>query len=95
MKLDFNFQLPGLDGKEMPGEANNAGKLLSALLASQNKGNSIKLYDWALKVYNNTPLEIDDTDADVLSTLIETSEAITIMGKVPLINYIKSVKEGK
>jgi hypothetical protein len=92
MKLDFNFQIKGLDGNDIQGEGGNAGKLLSALLASQNKGNSIKLYDWALKVYNNTPLEIDSTDADVLIGLIEASESLTVIGKVPLINYIKSVK---
>jgi hypothetical protein len=90
MKLDFNFQFKGLDGKEMKGDS--AGQVLSQVLASQNKGNSIKLYDWALKLYNGQELEIDDTDADVLIGLIESTEALTIMAKVPLVNYIKSKK---
>ena len=93
MKLDFNFQFKGLDNKEMQGES--AGRILSQVLASQNKGNSVKLYDWALKLFNNTPLEIDDTDADVLLALIENAESLTIMAKVPLGNYIRKVKEGK
>lgn len=93
MKLDFNFQFKGLDNKEMTGAS--AGKILSQILASQNKGNSIKLYDWALKLFNDTPLEIDDTDADVLVALIENTEALTVMAKVPLVNYIKKIKEGK
>jgi hypothetical protein len=91
MKLDFNFQFKGLDGKETQGES--AGKILSSVLAAQNKGNAIKLYDWALKLYNDKPLEIDKTDAEVLSALIENSEALTIIAKVPLMEYIKSVKE--
>ena len=78
MKLDCNFQIKGLDGNDIQGEGGNAGKLLSALLASQNRGNSIKLYDWALKVYNGTPLEIDDTDVDVLSGIIESSEQLPL-----------------
>lgn len=93
MKLNFDFQFKGLDGKDMQGDS--AGKILSSVLAAQNKGNAIKLYDWALKLYNNKPLEIDDTDADVLHALIETCENLTIVAKVPLMQYIKKIKDGK
>ena len=95
MKLDFNFQVKALDGKDIQGEGGSAGKILGGFLSAQNKGNSIKLYDWALKTWNATPLEIDDTDADVLIGLIETTEMLTVLAKVPLMEYIKSVKAKK
>lgn len=91
MKLNLNWNLKGLDGKELVG--NNAGKILANALAGHNKGNSIKLHDWALKLYNGTALEIDDTDSDVLIALIESSEFLTVLSKAPMIEYIKKVKE--
>lgn len=91
MKLNLNWNLKGLDGKELAG--NNAGKILANALAGQNKGNSIKLHDWALKLWNGTALEIDDTDAEVLVALIEASEMLTVLAKAPLIEYVKKVKE--
>ena len=93
MKLDFNFQITDLNGKAIEGENGKAGKILGGFLSAQNKGNSIKLYDWALKTWNGTPLEIDDTDADVLVGLVETTEMLTVLAKVPIINYIKGVKK--
>jgi hypothetical protein len=90
MKLDFNFNLKGLDGKDI--QDSNAGKILAGVLSMQNKGNSIKLFDWALKMYNNQPLEIDDTDCDVLLRLIESTEQLTILAKVPMIEYLNKAK---
>lgn len=86
MKLDFNFNLRGLDGQEFK---ENAGQLLSTVLANLNKGNSTKLFDWALKLYNKQPLEIDDTDADVLKELIESTEHLTILSKAQMIKVIE------
>ena len=91
MKLLFNFKMPNLDGTT----DNNpkASAILSQMLSSQNKGNSIKLYDWAMKIYREQPLEIDQTDSDVLYELINSTELLTVAAKVPLMNYIKSVKD--
>lgn len=91
MKLNLNWNLRGLDGKEIPNA--NAGKTLASTLAGQNKGNSIKLHDWALKLWNGSVLEIDDTDADVLDAMIESSDTLTVLAKAPLREYLKKVKE--
>lgn len=91
MKINFNWELKGLDGRPM--QNGNAGKALAQALAQQNQGNSIKLHDWALKLWNNSALEIDDTDADVLVALIERTESLTILAKAPMIEYLKKVKE--
>lgn len=93
MRLDFNFEIKDLSGKDIPGQT--AGKLIAQVLGYQNKGNSIKLYDWALKLWNGTALEIDKTDAEVLYAIVEASEFLTIISKVPIMKYIKSVQENE
>ncbi len=95
MTINLNFQIKDMNGKPMQGEINHAGKLVSSMIASQSKGNSIKLYDWALKLWNNKALDMDDTDADVLIALIEETDQLTILAKVPIVNYIKGIKEKK
>ncbi len=87
MKLSFNFKIKNLEGKAIEGA--EANKLLANMLSSMNKGNSMKLYDWATKLWNGKSLEIDDTDARVLKELIDTSEALTVIVKVPLIEVIE------
>jgi hypothetical protein len=93
MTLNFTFKFKDLAGKDIPGDNGNAGKILANMLSQQNKGNSIKMYDWALKLWNGKPIEVDDSDFDVLIALIENSEFLTIMAKAPLIEYMKSVKK--
>lgn len=91
MKINLAFNFTNLLGKEISGES--AGKILAAYLSTTNKGNSIKLWDWALKLYNDKDLEIDSTDADVLIGLIENAENLTVLAKAQILNYINSVKE--
>lgn len=92
MKINLNWNLKDLGGIEIEGA--NAGKTLANAIAGQNTGNSIKLHDWALKLYNGKDLEIDDTDADVLIALIDSSQLLTVLAKAPLIEYVKKKKEG-
>ena len=96
MKLNFTFALKDLSGNPIEGENGKptmANKLLAQMLSSQNKGNSIKLLDWALKVWDGKELDLDETDAEVLLTLIENTEMLTALAKVPMIKHIKAVKE--
>lgn len=89
MKINLNFQIKNLQGEEIKGEFGHAGKVLANMLAQQSKGNSIKLYDWALKLWNSQALELDDVDAGVLYALVENSETLTIIAKVPIMKAIK------
>lgn len=93
MNFNFKFKLKDLDGNPIKGDAGNAGKVLANALSMSNKGQAIKLHDWALKLWNEKPIDIDETDSDVLYALIESSEYLTVIGKVPILQYIKSVKD--
>lgn len=91
MKLNFNFNLPDFEGK--PQKDANAGKILADMLGKQNKGASIKLYDWAMSLWHGKPIDVDATDFDMLRGIIDTTEFLTIMAKVPCIKYMDKVKE--
>jgi hypothetical protein len=96
MKLNFNFNFKGLDGKEVldaKQEPVHAGKTLAQFISATNSGNSIKLWDWALKIYNDKPLEVDATDIDVLSELINKGETLTILAKAQLMSVIGEAKD--
>lgn len=95
MKISLNFQIKNLSGDEISGEMGNGDKILANLLSQTNKGNSIKLYDWALKLWNHQELELDDTDMDVLIGLVETSESLFVIAKAPIITHLKKIKDGK
>lgn len=92
MKLNFNFQLKDLAGNDVPGDAGNTARVLANTIASLNRGNSIKMYDWALKLWNLKPIEIDDIDALMLEEIIETTDMLTIAAKAQMKQYIISLK---
>lgn len=91
MQLDFNFQIKDLDGKDFEGENNNCGKILASYLQTLNKGNSMKLWDWAQTVWKKNPLEIDKTDSDVLKELVETGE-LPVITKAQILEAISKAK---
>jgi hypothetical protein len=93
MKLDFNFPLKDLTGKDI--ENTNVGKILANTLANANKGNSIKMMDWALKLYNGNPLEIDQSDADILEGFIDTADGLSNLMKHPMLRVIKDAKSAE
>lgn len=88
MELDLNFNLKNLSGETLSEEA-HAGKLLANILSSSNKGNSIKLFDWAITLWNKKPIKLDDTDKDILKAFIENSESLTNMSKAQLLRCLK------
>ncbi len=89
MTLNFDFQIKNLKGEPFDGEGNNASTILSNFLASSNKGNAIKLWEWAQKVHQKKPLELDSTDAEVLMALVESTEAFPAITKAQIIEVIK------
>jgi hypothetical protein len=94
MKLNFNFQFTGLDGKELKElKGETAGKILAGYISSLNKGNSIKLWDWAIKLYKGDELDLDASDLEVFIGLIDTSENLTVLSKAQILGYIDEVKQ--
>jgi len=96
MTLDFNFEIKDLSGESAKDDKGNptiAGKVLAQELASSNKGNAIKLSDWAHKLWNLQPIEADLTDAEIIIEFVNNSEWLTNLSKAPILKYIKSQQE--
>lgn len=87
MKLNFNFNLTDLDGKELEGA--NAGKLLANTLIQQTKGDAVKYWEWALALNKGDILDLDSSDQETLKTFVKDSDAITILAKAQVLNVFK------
>ena len=72
MKLDFNFDFIGLDDQVF--EGGNAGKMLAGALASASKGDALKFWDWAKKLFKGEVLDLDKSDQETLKGFIKDSE---------------------
>lgn len=83
MKLNFNFNLTDLDGKELDNA--NAGKLLANTLIQQTKGDAVKYWEWALALNKGDILDLDSSDQETLKTFVKDSETITVLGKAQLL----------
>jgi len=81
MKLNLNYQIKDLNGKELLGEGANASKALGGALANATKGSSAKLMDWALKFWNCKTIEIDKTDKEFIEAFTETCEGLTALAR--------------
>jgi len=87
MKLNFNFDLLGLD--EQPIEGANASKLLANALAHGSKGDALKFWDWAVSLNKGEVLDLDSSDQETIKNFIKDSEGFTILAKAQLLQVLK------
>ncbi len=95
MKIDFNFILKGLDGKEIAGQNSqvNAGMLLGNLIASTNKSADIlKWMGWAQALYNSKQIDISENERNEIKAFIEESQQLTILAKMQLMEHLDKGK---
>lgn len=90
--LDFNQTLKGLDGsavQDVDGKDVTVGKLLAGQLASANKGDALKMFTWAQKVYNGEALDLDPSDTTTLKDFVKNNEAMTVLAKAQMLSVFK------
>lgn len=83
MKLDFNFEFIGLDDQVFTG--GNAGKLLAGALASASKGDALKFWDWAKRLFKGEILDLDKSDQETLKNFVKESESFTVLAKAQIL----------
>lgn len=88
MQVDLNFDLFGLDNKKVA----EAGELVAGILATQTKGDAIKLLDWALSFYKKEVVTMDASDLIKLKEIITNAENVTVLAKAPILKYLDTVK---
>lgn len=96
VKLNFNVPILGLDGQvaKEDGKEIPLGKILGNQLVAGTKGDALKYYDWATKMYKGEEITVDKSDANKIKEFIQNSETITILAKAPLIDLInKAISE--
>ena len=92
MKLDFNFDLLGLDGevvRDHKDQTIKAGKLLANALAHGSKGDALKFWDWAVSLNKGEILDLDSSDQETIKNFIKDSEGFTILAKAQLLQVLK------
>ena len=89
--LDFNKPILDLAGKalEQNGEEVTLGKLLAGTLVSQGKGDALKLFGWAQRLYAGTPLTLDKSDVKTLRELIEQEQTLTVLSKAQMLDVFE------
>jgi hypothetical protein len=87
MKLNFNFNLVDLDGKEIDNA--NAGKLIANSLVQQSKGDALKFWEWALSLNKGTVLDLDTSDQETLKNFVKDSEQFPIISKAQILKVFK------
>ena len=79
MKLNLNLPIVALDGTEIADS--NIGKLIAQVLAQGSKGDALKFWHWAQKLYAGEELDLDPSDAETLKNAIKDNESLTILSK--------------
>ena len=87
MELQLNKQFLGLDGKPMEGQT--VGQFLAQALASASKGDSLKYWGWATKLYAGEALTLDASDAETMKSFVRENEGLTALAKAQILEELK------
>jgi hypothetical protein len=92
MSTTFNFNKPviGLDGHPLV-DVNGPitmGGVLAPVIASQSKGDALKLFGWASAIYKKEDLILDKSDQNTLKDFINASEQMTVLVKAQLLEVL-------
>lgn len=77
MQLNLNFIIKNLDGT--PIEGADAGKTIANHLVKTSKGDILKHWEWAQRLYKGEPLDLNKSDSATLKKFISDSELAIIV----------------
>jgi hypothetical protein len=87
MKIDLNFNLAELDGKEIKNA--NAGKIVANALVQQSKGDALKFWDWAVALNKGEVLDLDTSDQETFKSFVKDNEGLPILTKAQILHKLK------
>jgi hypothetical protein len=93
MEIDLNFQIKGLNGKEIKEDHAHAGALLGNQLAAHNKGEAIKWYDWGRNLFNKKPINVDRSDFDKILNFVQNTDMLTNAVKAQIEEKLIAIKD--
>ncbi len=90
MKLDLNKPFITLTGEEKQ----MLGNILAEVLVVKTPGIApIKALDWALELHKGNSIEIDKSDLNKLSKVVESNENLTNIAKAQLLKEMASISD--
>jgi hypothetical protein len=93
-KLNLNVPVVDETGSILNPEKTLGQTLAFVMVKSINKVETdiIKFYDWAQKLGENKPLEIDEADSKKLKDFVINNEDMYLVVKAPIIKAIDKLK---
>jgi hypothetical protein len=88
--INLNFNLKDLDGNDLNPEQ-NAGKIVARSLVVQPKGDAVKFYHWAISLHRGESVSLDFSDLEVLRNWIKNTDAIFVIAKAQILEYLFTV----
>ena len=95
MKIDFKKPFVGLDGKAVE-PIENLNTLLGTYLGRSAKvegASDLKAHDWAIRVFNEGDLDLDNADTETLTKFIENIPNTSLMVRAQLAACIRLAKD--
>lgn len=95
MRLDFNYPILDLDGKEIieDGTAVVAKNLIPNIALLQKKEDPIKSYELALKIHKEGFVEVDTSDYEYVYNAIKDAQGLHTLVKAQALKRMKADKE--
>ena len=93
MKLNFNFKLKDLEGKDLS-NAPIVNKIIGNILISPNfkQGDVMKKFLLAQKIYQNLEIEVDESDFSLIKQACESKDALAPLAQAQILIYLNKVK---
>lgn len=93
MKINLNQNLVDLDGKKIPDAMMN--KILAVALQNARSGDSLKLWDWAVKLHKGDTLDLDPSDFTTLKTFVESESTFFTLTKAQILTVLLDTSNKK
>jgi hypothetical protein len=91
-KIDLNTPVLDLDGNPIP-NGGTLGKLLAQQISSVDLSPAIKWLDWAMTLWKEQPLLMDDTDYALFAKTVEEFKNLTVLSKGQILRAIRDSKK--
>ena len=88
MKLNVNFKIYDLNDKVIPEKPN---KFIAEMLI-EHKGDTLKLYELAMKINKSDSIEIDTSDLKLLEAAVKGNQRYNNLVKGAILKEIESQK---
>lgn len=90
IQILFNKQLLNFKGEP---DKMTMADVLGEFLATETKGNPLKVYSWITKLATSKSLELDEADYQTLKSMVENSERLFVISKAQLLETMIAAKE--